>query len=165
MPIRNRAAAPPLYLFVLALVPVGAAVYISCSRYFDFRHHPIDILAGSLIGISAAWFSFRWYHMPVRRGAGWAWGPRDADRAFGIGVGIGSYVNEHRWQAHRTNADLEMGPVAPGTSMKYENGSHPQTASPESAMSFERPETGHTHHRYENFLADQSPVDGYHARI
>ena len=162
VPIRNRAAAPPLHLSVLVLVPIGAALYISCSRYFDFRHHPADILAGAFIGISTAYFSFRWYHMPIRRGAGWAWGPRDADRAFGIGVGIGSYVTEDRWQRSAANADLEMGPVAPGSSTKYENS--PQTVSPGSRMSFDRHEIAHGHQRYDHYSTDQSPIDGYRPR-
>ena len=29
--------------------------------------------------------------MPIRRGAGWAWGPRSGDRAFGIRIGVGTY--------------------------------------------------------------------------
>jgi hypothetical protein len=54
-------------------------------------------LFGSLIGITCAWFSFRFYHLPITRGAGWAWGPRSYDRAWGIGVGRGSYVGTEGW--------------------------------------------------------------------
>ncbi|KAF2761989.1 PAP2 domain-containing protein [Pseudovirgaria hyperparasitica] len=97
IPIRNQAAAPPNYLLVLALVPVGTAAYIASTRYSDYRHHGIDIFAGSLIGIATAWFSFRWYHLPIQQGAGWAWGARSRDRAFGIGVGTGNYVGTEGW--------------------------------------------------------------------
>ena len=100
--------------------------------------------------------------MPIRRGAGWAWGPRDADRAFGIGVGIGSYVTENRWYRSTTDADLEMGPVAPDPSTKYENG--PRTTSPGSQMSHERPGTGHNNQRYERYPVNQSPIDGFQQR-
>jgi len=93
VPIRNQAAAPPVHLIVIALVPLGAALYISLTRYVQYNHFGIDIFAGALLGILAAWFAFRWYQMPIRQGAGWAWGPRSADRAFGVGVGIGRYVN------------------------------------------------------------------------
>ena len=97
VPIRNQAAAPPTYLLVLVLIPIGAAVYITSSRYADFRHQGFDVITGSLIGIVCAWFSFRWYHLPIRQGAGWAWGARSRERAFGVGIGVGSYVGIEGW--------------------------------------------------------------------
>ena len=96
-PLRNSAASPPNWVLVLALIPVGGAIYITASRYADFRHHGFDVLFGSLIGIVCAYFSFRWYHLPIRRGAGWAWGARSKGRAFGIGVGVGGYVGDEGW--------------------------------------------------------------------
>lgn len=68
------------------------------------------------MGIVCAWFSFRWYHLPIRQGAGWSWGARSRDRAWGIGVGVGSYVGPEGWgSAKRSddgpNADLEQGGV------------------------------------------------------
>lgn len=97
IPHRNRAAAPPVYLIGLPLIPICAAIYITASRYFDYYHDGWDLLFGSLIGIIAAYFSFRWYHMPISSGAGWSWGPRSRDRAFIIGVGRGGYVGEEGW--------------------------------------------------------------------
>ncbi|KAK7536002.1 PAP2 domain-containing protein [Phyllosticta citribraziliensis] len=97
VPIRNQAAAPPTYTLVLAVLPVAAAVFISASRYFDFRHHGFDILFGSLLGIAMAWLSFRWYHLPIREGAGWAWGARSRNRAWGVGVGVLGYVGSEGW--------------------------------------------------------------------
>lgn len=117
VPIRNQAAAPPTYILVLALVPLGAAIYITASRFFDFRHHGFDLIFGSLMGIVCAWFSFRWYHLPIRQGAGWSWGARSRDRAWGIGVGVGSYVGPEGWGSAKRrgdagpNADLEQGGV------------------------------------------------------
>lgn len=118
VPIRNMAAAPPNYLLLLAIIPSAAAAYISTTRYVDFRHHGIDIVSGSLIGIVAAWFSFRWYHLPIRQGAGWAWGARSRDRAFGIGVGRGTYVGLEGWGSKKSthneamrHQDIEQGPV------------------------------------------------------
>ncbi|OBT61495.1 hypothetical protein VE03_09332 [Pseudogymnoascus sp. 23342-1-I1] len=89
---RNQAASPPLYLLALAFIPTGAAMYIAASRYSDFRHHGFDILSGSFIGTVAAFAAFRYYHLPLSRGAGWSWGPRSRTRAFWAGVGVGSYV-------------------------------------------------------------------------
>lgn len=106
--LRNQAAAPPAYLLVLAIFPLCIAVYISATRYSDFRHHGFDIIVGSLMGILAAWAGFRWYHLPVRRGAGWSWGPRSAGRAWGVGVGVQGYVDEEEdWKSRQK--DLELG--------------------------------------------------------
>lgn len=98
-PPRNEAAAPPIYLLALAFVPIGVAFFVSISRWFDYRHHGFDIICGSLIGIFTAWFGFRWYHLPVRRGSGWAWGARSRDRAFWLGVGRACYVGDEGWEA------------------------------------------------------------------
>ncbi|KAF2842178.1 PAP2-domain-containing protein [Patellaria atrata CBS 101060] len=111
VPIRNQAAAPPTWILVLGLIPIGTAIYITSTRYTDFRHHPIDLFFGSLIGILCAYSSFRWYHLPIRQGAGWAWGARTRNRAFGIGVGIGNYVGTEGWGPASSSraTDLENG--------------------------------------------------------
>ncbi|KAJ9647858.1 hypothetical protein H2199_001634 [Coniosporium tulheliwenetii] len=109
IPVRNQAAAPPVWTLVIALIPFAAAIYISSSRFSDFRHFGFDIISGSLIGIICAWFSFRWYHLPIRTGAGWSWGARTRDRAFGIGVGIAGYVGPEGWGSSRMRGDEEDG--------------------------------------------------------
>lgn len=110
IPIRNQAAAPPNYILVLALFPVCVAIYICATRYTDFMHHGFDIISGSLIGILSAWFAFRWYHLPLRQGQGWAWGARSRDRAFGITVGLGSYVGAEGWKSEKGSvSDIEAG--------------------------------------------------------
>ncbi|KAL8824008.1 MAG: hypothetical protein Q9191_005370 [Dirinaria sp. TL-2023a] len=110
---RNGAAAPPTYLLVLPLIPICVALYISSTRYSDFKHHGFDIIAGSAIGLVIAWLSFRMYHVPVERSAGWAWRPRSAQKAFGIGVGIVGYVdcNDRR----KKTDDPEVGLNTNGT--------------------------------------------------
>ncbi|KAK4144652.1 PAP2 superfamily-domain-containing protein [Dichotomopilus funicola] len=92
--VRRQAAAPPLYLLCIALVPFGASVFIAGSRWWDFRHHAFDILFGYLIGVVTAIFAFRYYHLPISSGAGWAWGPRSHDKAFWAGVGSFSYATD-----------------------------------------------------------------------
>lgn len=99
IPLYNHAAAPPNYGIVIVLIPLAAAAYITATRYFEFWHFGVDVGGGAIIGIISAWFSFRWYHTPIRRGAGWAWGARSRDRAFGIGVGTGSYVGPEGWSS------------------------------------------------------------------
>ena len=90
--LRRQAAAPPVYLLAITLVPFCVAIFIAASRWFNYRHHGFDILFGFLIGIITAIYSFRYYHMPIAAGAGWAWGPRSSDRAFWAGLGRLGYV-------------------------------------------------------------------------
>lgn len=119
VPLRNQAAAPPTYLLFLPLIPLSVAVYISSTRYFQFYHHGFDIIVGSLIGIGSAWFAFRWYHLPISRGAGWSWGARSWDRAWAIGVGVESYVGSRGWRnksdANLDDVDHEMQGAVNGT--------------------------------------------------
>ena len=92
LPLYNRAAAPPTYGIILVLIPIGAAAYITATRYSEFWHFGFDVAGGAVVGIISAWSSFRWYHTPIQRGQGWAWGPRSPQCAFGIGVGTGNYA-------------------------------------------------------------------------
>ena len=112
-PPRRQAAAAPIYLLIFPLVPIGLAIYVSTTRYSDFEHHGWDIIAGAILGIASAWLGFRWYHLPINRGGGWAWAPRSPDRAFGRGIGHLTYVsNEESHNGHPM--DLENGPHAAG---------------------------------------------------
>lgn len=92
--LRRQAASPPIYLLVLTLVPFGTAVFVASSRWYDYRHHGFDILFGFLMGTITSIYSFRYYHLPIRAGAGWAWGPRSEERAFWAGVGRLGYAGE-----------------------------------------------------------------------
>lgn len=107
VPLRKQAAAPPAYLFILPLIPISVATYVASTRFSDFRHHGFDVLFGSLMGILSSSISFRMYHLPIRRGAGWSWGPRTVSRAFGVGVGVHGFAegDEREYQA----GDLENG--------------------------------------------------------
>ncbi|TPX17430.1 uncharacterized protein E0L32_003073 [Thyridium curvatum] len=91
---RRQAAAPPLYLLVICVVPWFLSIFIASSRWFDFRHHGFDILFGFLIGTVTAFFAFRYYHLPISQGAGWAWAPRSNDKALWAGVGSYSYATD-----------------------------------------------------------------------
>lgn len=116
IPPRNQAAAPPVYLMILAFVPIGAAFFICVSRYSDYRHAGFDIISGAVIGAVFAWIGFRMYHLPIRQGAGWAWGARSRDRAYYLGLGIPSYVGEEGWDSGKTarvhEDDPECGPLS-----------------------------------------------------
>ncbi|EPS26336.1 hypothetical protein PDE_01272 [Penicillium oxalicum 114-2] len=95
--VRNRGAAPPVLSMILVFVPTCVAFFIASSRWFDYRHHGWDIIAGALIGIFFAWIGIRMYHLPLQRGAGWTWGPRSARRAFFRGMGFPSSVGTDSW--------------------------------------------------------------------
>ena len=126
--LRKQAAAPPTWTIILPLIPISIATYISSTRYSDFRHHGFDIIFGSVMGIVLSWISFRLYHLPIRRGAGWSWGPRNASRAWYIGVGVPGYAgNEH----DHKKRDLEVGPhSANGSGAKpFENDAEASRAS------------------------------------
>jgi membrane-associated phospholipid phosphatase len=103
VPPRNQAASPPNHLIVIAFIPVAVAVYICSTRFVEFYHFGFDLISGSIIGIGSAWFAFRWYHLPIGRGSGWAWGPRSKERAFGIGVGIGNYADAEGWSSSHSS--------------------------------------------------------------
>lgn len=121
---RRSAAAPPLYLLVIVLVPFGAAIYIASTRFTDYKHHGFDVLFGSVEGMVCAWFAFRYYHLPISRGAGWAWAPRHASVAFGTGMnvkGYGSrgYLKGQEGQSGTRNetftTGIELNPLEPVT--------------------------------------------------
>ncbi|KAF6237752.1 hypothetical protein HO173_003953 [Letharia columbiana] len=106
---RKQAAAPPTYLIIFPLVSISAAIYISSTRYSDFMHHGFDIISGAILGIVSAWLGFRWYHLPISRGGGWAWAPRSSDRSFRRGIGLVTYASDEK-SYDRNGRDLECGP-------------------------------------------------------
>jgi membrane-associated phospholipid phosphatase len=113
IPPRSQAAAPPLYLLLLVATPIATALYVCASRWADYQHQGFDIIAGSILGALFAWTSFRWYHLPLRRGAGWAWGARSRDRAFYAGMGVPGFVGGEGWESAAGRRDryedLELG--------------------------------------------------------
>ena len=71
--------------FVVMIPTLGAAL-IAVSRIMDARHHPFDVISGSLLGVAMAYVSYRQYFPPVsesyRKGRAysirsWASEPRD----------------------------------------------------------------------------------------
>ena len=107
VPLRNQAAAPPAYLYILPLICISISTYVASTRFSDFRHHGFDVLFGSLMGAVISYISFRMYHLPIQRGSGWSWGPRSASRAWGIGVGTQGYTGGN--ESFSKNRDLEAG--------------------------------------------------------
>lgn len=157
--LRRQAAAPPIVLLVVTLVPFCLSIFISASRWFDFRHHGFDILFGYLIGTICAVYSFHYYHMPIRAGAGWAWGPRSPDRAFWAGIGRLGYAGDrsdadahvdHNHLGESGDIDLHHANQANSASMggvsyrAANYGSAPQQSGPFQDVEMQRME--HMHH-------------------
>ena len=110
VPLRKQAAAPPTYLFILPLLCISIPTYVASTRFSDFRHHGFDIIFGSLMGILISYISFRMYHLPIRRGAGWSWGPRSASRAWGIGMGTRGYTDGSELLTKKSDVEAGNGP-------------------------------------------------------
>ncbi|KAI9879815.1 MAG: hypothetical protein M1830_006997 [Pleopsidium flavum] len=49
----------------VVLVPTLGAALIAVSRIMDARHHPFDVISGSLLGTVVAWCSYRQYFGPI----------------------------------------------------------------------------------------------------
>jgi hypothetical protein len=90
--LRNQAAAPPIYLLVIAAIPIACATYIASTRWVDHRHTGFDVFCGALLGIFFAWLGFRLYNPPLGFPTGWAWAPRNRDRAFSAGIGFTTWA-------------------------------------------------------------------------
>lgn len=81
-PFEKSSAAPPAYLLPLPYVPLGLAIFLAGTRYFDFRNHGLDVLVGSAVGTTTAWFGFRLYHPPLATRLRGPLGPRDNHSFF-----------------------------------------------------------------------------------
>jgi len=55
---------------VLVLTPLVAAGFIAVSRLMDNRHHPFDVIVGSLIGYLLAWMAYRQYFPAISTAEG-----------------------------------------------------------------------------------------------
>jgi membrane-associated phospholipid phosphatase len=63
--VQEEPAAFPVYKLLLPYIPLGLAIFIAGTRYFDFRNHGFDVLAGAAIGSITAYVGFRLYNPPL----------------------------------------------------------------------------------------------------
>ncbi|KAJ8610053.1 hypothetical protein MRB53_038780 [Persea americana] len=91
-------AAPPLYLLILPFACIAGAIFITGSRYFNYRHHGFDVLFGALIGILTAWTGFRLYHAPLSSRSGTSIGAKDEPRQRSSPWGAGVEASMESWQ-------------------------------------------------------------------
>lgn len=50
---------------LLVMVPILGAMLIAVSRIMDARHHPFDVITGSILGVVCATISYRQYFPPL----------------------------------------------------------------------------------------------------
>ncbi|KAJ5171710.1 hypothetical protein N7492_004303 [Penicillium capsulatum] len=50
---------------LLVLVPMLAATLVAVSRIMDARHHPFDVITGSLLGVACGFVAYRQYFPPL----------------------------------------------------------------------------------------------------
>ncbi|EEA21127.1 hypothetical protein EYB25_008591 [Talaromyces marneffei] len=103
---RHQGAAPPVYLQILAFVPVCVAFFVACSRYHDHRHAGFDIISGSVVGIFFAYIGFHMYHVPLRRSDGWAWAARSRRHAFFRATGYADLTSTEGWAGSEAMPEL-----------------------------------------------------------
>ena len=79
---RHTGAAAPIYAVIIALLPILLAVYITSTRYQEFKHKGVDLTVGALVGSGFALLGYRSYHSSLTRGQAWTWAPRSHESAF-----------------------------------------------------------------------------------
>jgi diacylglycerol diphosphate phosphatase / phosphatidate phosphatase len=50
---------------IIVMIPCLAAALVAVSRIMDARHHPFDVITGSMLGVFVAWASYRQYFPPI----------------------------------------------------------------------------------------------------
>ncbi|KAJ5774112.1 Phosphatidic acid phosphatase type 2/haloperoxidase [Penicillium paradoxum] len=50
---------------LLVMVPLLAATLVAVSRIMDARHHPFDVITGSMLGIACGFIAYRQYFPPL----------------------------------------------------------------------------------------------------
>ena len=104
---------------LLVMTPILAATLVAVSRIMDARHHPFDVITGSLLGVACAMVSYRQYFPPIseawRKGRAYpirTWGTEPArpiDAKF-------SALNESMTALHNTEENRQSTSYAQGRS-------------------------------------------------
>lgn len=105
---------------LIVIIPCIAATLIAVSRIMDARHHPFDVITGSLLGVVCAYLSYHQYFPPLsqpwKKGRAFpirSWGAEPATPADG-----GRYVGVTESTAALRNPEeerLEPPPPLPET--------------------------------------------------
>merc|ERR1711964_29021 len=63
----NTRRSTSLFRLLIVFLPLAIATSVSVTRVLDNRHHPSDVLAGSLLGIGSAWNAYWSVLLPQSR--------------------------------------------------------------------------------------------------
>ncbi|PVH73579.1 acid phosphatase/Vanadium-dependent haloperoxidase, partial [Cadophora sp. DSE1049] len=75
-----------LFRLLILFLPLAIATSVSVTRVLDNRHHPSDVLAGSLLGIGSAWNAYWSVLLPHSREKGMR---QQQGMVFGVVEGVG----------------------------------------------------------------------------
>ncbi|KAJ5095957.1 Phosphatidic acid phosphatase type 2/haloperoxidase [Penicillium alfredii] len=99
---------------LLCLVPLLAATLVAVSRIMDARHHPFDVITGSLLGVASGFVAYRQYFPPLseawRKGRAYpirTWGSEPVGPDYPGAVGPSDSVT-----ALRNSEEERMNPAA-----------------------------------------------------
>ncbi|EFW15094.1 hypothetical protein D8B26_004556 [Coccidioides posadasii str. Silveira] len=95
--------------FVVLMPTLGAGL-VSVSRIMDARHHPFDVISGSLLGILCAWMSYRQYFPSITEA--WKKGRAHPIRTWGTIPQPPELVERRRFELDDDDDD-EAKPMAP----------------------------------------------------
>lgn len=124
---------------LLVTIPILAATLVAVSRIMDARHHPFDVITGSLLGVVCAIVSYRQYFPPIteswRKGRAYpirTWGTEPAAPVDAKFSALGDSTTALRNpEAERLNGSSMRGrstsPHQPGAS-GYANPGNPYTS-------------------------------------
>lgn len=127
---------------IIIMIPVLGATLIAVSRIVDNRHHPFDVITGSMLGVFVAWASYRQYFPSVFEP--WKKGRAHAIRTWGtepIGPPVRLLSQPYDDAAPLRNPDEEMLNVNRGRRLSGGSGIG-QSVSPGPVLP-----QGHTRHR------------------
>jgi hypothetical protein len=127
---------------IVIMIPVLGATLIAVSRIVDHRHHPFDVITGSMLGIFVAWASYRQYFPPVSEP--WKKGRAHSIRTWGtqpIGPPVRLLAQPYDDAEPLRNPDEEMLSVSRGRQLSGGSGIE-QSVSPAPLVS-----QGHTRRR------------------
>lgn len=83
---------------VLVLIPMLGASLVAISRIMDARHHPFDVITGSMLGQFTAWVAYRQYFPPISD-------PKAKGRAFSHRTWGTDTVTAHQIDYQQANYD------------------------------------------------------------
>jgi hypothetical protein len=114
---------------VLVLIPLLAASLVAVSRIMDARHHPFDVITGSILGYVTAWVAYRQYFPAISNPA--AKGRAYPRRTWGTDAHeMGDATRAAEYSTAYSPRMMEEGRNASSDSLDSENGARKRASGP-----------------------------------